>query len=122
MMFVTPPPVVAYIKDGRVRALVVTSVTRSALLPDVPTVVELGYPDLQITEVMGIAAPADTPAPVIQRLNGALNEILSDATVRVRLEAAGVTPSGSTPEAFASYMRNSIERWGKVITPEMRTE
>ncbi len=122
LLFITVPPAMPFIKDGKVRALVVTSESRVASLPDVPTVAEVGYPGLTMTEVYGIVVPSGTPRPIVERINAAIRSVLGDPAIRDRLQAAGVTPSASTPEQFTSYVHQAIGRWEKVITPEMRTE
>jgi tripartite-type tricarboxylate transporter receptor subunit TctC len=109
------PSALGMIQGGRVRALAVTGPRRSSLLPNVPTLAEIGLPEAQATSWGAVMAPAGTPAPVIDRYNGLLREILADATVQQRLAAAGADAVFSTPGDLAATMRAESEKWGRVI-------
>jgi tripartite-type tricarboxylate transporter receptor subunit TctC len=91
-------------RDGRIRALAVSTAGRIASLPDVPTVAEQGFPGYELNEWNGLYAPAGLPAPITQRLFEASTAALADATVRQRLDALGAFPVGSAPDAFARYV------------------
>jgi tripartite-type tricarboxylate transporter receptor subunit TctC len=114
-LFGDVPTVIAHIKAGKLKALAATSQERSDIFPDVPTFVEQGFADTIGNQWAGLLAPALTPPAVIAKLNGALNAALNDPDVRGKLRQAGVTPSPSSPEEFARYLREEIARWGKLI-------
>ncbi|WP_203075212.1 Bug family tripartite tricarboxylate transporter substrate binding protein [Falsiroseomonas ponticola] len=109
------PSALGMIQGGRVRALAVTGPRRSSLLPDVPTLAEIGLPEAQATSWGAVMAPAGTPAPIVDRYNSALREILADATVQQRLAAAGADAVFSTPADLAATMRAESEKWSRVI-------
>lgn len=109
------PSALGMIQGGRVRALAVTGPRRSSLLPDVPTLAEIGLPEAQATSWGAVMAPAGTPAPIVDRYNGLLREILADATVQQRLAAAGADAVFSTPTDLAATMRSESEKWSRVI-------
>ena len=103
-----------YIRDGRLRALAVTSAKRSSVLPDVPTLQEAGMADFEAGAWQGVVVPAKTPAEVIERLNAEFNKALKDPEVLKKLAAQGAEPLGSTPQQYGEYLRREIERWGEV--------
>jgi tripartite-type tricarboxylate transporter receptor subunit TctC len=108
-------PLTGQIKSGGVRALGATNTRRSPMLPDVPTVSESGLAGYEATSWNGVAAPARTPAAVIQRLNQELVEIVDMPDVKARLLELGVEARGSTPDWLRSYFRSESEKWGRVI-------
>ena len=108
-------PVLPQIKGGALRALAVTSAKRFPGLPDVPTVAESGVPGYQASSWNGVAAPAKTPRPVIERLNREVNAALADAEVRKRLSALGVEVRPGTPEALRELLVAEIAKWKVVI-------
>lgn len=103
------------IRDGKIKGLVVTSRERSPQLPNVPTAAEAGLPGLVVDSWFGLAAPAATPAAIIQRLNAEVIRIGNLPDVRERLGAQGLTVTTTTPEAFTQIIRADYERWGKVV-------
>lgn len=109
------PSALGMIQGGRVRALAVTGPRRSSLLPNVPTLAEIGLADAQATSWGAVMAPAGTPAPVVDRYSAALREILADAAVQQRLAAAGADAVFSTPADLAATMRAEAEKWGRVV-------
>jgi len=92
----------------------VTSTKRSPMMPDVPTFAELGVP-LDVSVWIGIAAPAGTPAAVVERLNGEFNKALAAPDVRTKLAALGVDPAGGTSAQMTQYVRDDAERWAKIV-------
>ncbi|MBM3537833.1 MAG: tripartite tricarboxylate transporter substrate binding protein [Alphaproteobacteria bacterium] len=108
-------PLAGQIKSGAVRALGATNTKRSPMLPDVPTVSESGLAGYEATSWNGVAAPARTPATVIQRLNQELVKIVDMPDVKARLLELGVEARGSTPEWLRGYFRSESEKWGQVI-------
>jgi len=88
---------------------------RSAVAPDIPTLIESGLSDFDVQGWFGWLAPAKTPAPIVARLNAEIANILKDPVVRERLVAQGSDPAGGTPEEFGRFIQSEYERWAKVI-------
>jgi tripartite-type tricarboxylate transporter receptor subunit TctC len=106
---------VPMVKDGKIRALAVTTRTRSPLLPDVPTVTELGLPQLVAENYFGVSGPAGLPAEVIDKLNGAIDKILVDPAIVKRFEELGLTVAkGHSPE-FTAFVAKQVADWAPVI-------
>jgi tripartite-type tricarboxylate transporter receptor subunit TctC len=101
--------------SGLVRPLAVTTDHRTALLPDVPTVVEAGMPELAGTSWGGIMAPRGTPPEVVARLNSAIVKVLNGSDTRARFEAIGINARTSTPDALGSLIEAELTRWRRVI-------
>jgi tripartite-type tricarboxylate transporter receptor subunit TctC len=115
MMFATAASVIGFINSGLVRPLAVTTLKRSALLPDLPTVAEQGLPGFEATTWHGLVAPAAAPAAAINRLHDATVSALHDPAVAKSLTDLGVEISGSTPEEFARYIAAEIPKWTAVV-------
>jgi tripartite-type tricarboxylate transporter receptor subunit TctC len=115
MMFATAASVVGHIKDGLVRPLAVTTLKRTAVLPSIPTVAELGIPGFDATTWHGLVAPAGTPNDVIDKLYHATAVALDDPEVRKQLTALGVDIAGSSPREFAAYIVSEIPKWSAVV-------
>jgi len=109
------PPVVPHIKSGRLRGLAISSLTRVAALPDVPTVTEAGFPGFEERSWVGYFAPAKTPAAIVKKLNAEINPILALADVKARLDAMGLETKPGSPEAFAAYLRTEVAKWAKIV-------
>ena len=123
MIFDPLTAIQGHVKSGRVRAIAVTTATRSASLPDVPTVAEQGLAGYDTSTWGGILAPAGTPAAVIMRLNAEINKVLENPEVRAKLTGGGIDVQGGTPEQFADIIKSEVAKWAKVvqeagITPE----
>jgi tripartite-type tricarboxylate transporter receptor subunit TctC len=103
------------LQSGKVKALAVTSRTRSALLPDVPTFAESGVPDYEVSAWFGVFAPAGTPQAVVARLNAELTPLLQSADMQKRLRDMGAEPETGTPDAYARYVRDEAHKWGAVV-------
>jgi tripartite-type tricarboxylate transporter receptor subunit TctC len=103
------------INTGRMRALGVTSPQRLALLPNVPTIAESGYPGFEVTPVAGLFVPARTSRDIVVRLNTEVRKALDASDVRERFAAQGVVAGGSTPEELGAFLASEIEKWAKVI-------
>jgi tripartite-type tricarboxylate transporter receptor subunit TctC len=105
---------IEFIRDGKLRALAVTSATRSDALPDIPAVAEFvsGY-EAYVWD--GIGAPRSTPAEIIDKLNRAINICLADPTMKARLAQLGAEPMPMTPAEFGKFIADETEKWGKVI-------
>ena len=115
MMFATAASVVPHIKDGLVRPLAVTTLKRIAVLPDVPTVAELGIAGFDATTWHGLVAPAGTPKATIDALHRATVTALNDPDVRKALGDLGVEIVGSSPQEFAAYIKAEIPKWSAVV-------
>jgi tripartite-type tricarboxylate transporter receptor subunit TctC len=115
LLFAAIPASQGQVKAGRLKALAVTSRTRSAALPDVPTVAESGVKGFDVQSWYGLLAPRGTPRPVIERLHREAVAALADTELRARLEQLGAVPVGNTPEQFAADMRADLARWGPVV-------
>lgn len=114
-MFDNMPSALPHVQGGRLRAIAITSAQRSPLLPDVPTVAESGYPGFDVQSWFGLAAPAGTPHPVIERLNAALDKVMAAPEVRQRLRDLGATPEAGTPEQMRALAVAEIKRWREVV-------
>jgi tripartite-type tricarboxylate transporter receptor subunit TctC len=104
-----------HVVSGKLRALAVTTAKRSRALPDVPTLAEAGVPGYDVSPWFAVFAPAGTPRPVIDKLNAALLDAMKQPDVVARLDAIGVEPVGSTPEALATHLASESARWTKLI-------
>jgi tripartite-type tricarboxylate transporter receptor subunit TctC len=105
-----------HIRDGRLRALAVTSKERIAALPDVPTVAESGSADFEARAWHGVVVPKGTPAPVIQQLNAAIRQALVSEEMQAQLSERGAQTLGATPDDYARYIQAENVRWGTVIS------
>ena len=105
---------IGHIKEGRIRALAISSAKRSPLLPEVPTLDELGVKGYEAATFTGIFAPAGTPAPVVQKLAAALHKALTVPSVRERYQSMGVEVMDMTQPQFAAYVREDFQKWKKV--------
>ncbi len=103
------------IKAGKLRALAVTSLTRSGALPDIPTLDEVGLKGFQAVAWNGLCAPARTPKDVIRRINADVLKVIRSPELAERLKAEGSDPVGDSPEQFAAFLREETARWRKVI-------
>ena len=122
-MFGTGLNVLPLAKAGKLRALAVTSAKRSTLFPELPTVAESGLPGYEVVGWYGLAAPARTPRPIIQKLNAETNRALQSPEMIERLRSQGLEPVGSTPEQAAALIRNDVARWTKIVRDAgMRSE
>jgi tripartite-type tricarboxylate transporter receptor subunit TctC len=115
MMFATAASVVGMIKSGQVRALAVTTLKRTAILPDIPTVDELGLKGFEATTWHGLVAPDGTPKDIVATLHRAVVAALNDAEVQHSLTELGVDIVGDSPEEFSAYIQAEIPKWAAVI-------
>ncbi|HUQ29541.1 MAG TPA: tripartite tricarboxylate transporter substrate binding protein [Usitatibacter sp.] len=105
----------SHIQSGKLRALLVTSPKRVAMLPDVPTAAEAGYPAFEATNVTGLLAPAGTPRDVIDKLNAATQKAISQPALREKFAGIGAETTGGTPEQFSSYIRDDFSKWTRIV-------
>jgi tripartite-type tricarboxylate transporter receptor subunit TctC len=114
MMFDTLASALPHVRDGKLRALAVTSPRRTAALPDLPTMAET-LPGFEVGVWAGLFAPAATPRPVVERIATATREALTTPELVARFADLGVSPHPAGPDEYAAFMRAEIERWGAVI-------
>jgi tripartite-type tricarboxylate transporter receptor subunit TctC len=103
-----------HVRAGKLRALAVTALVRSPLLPDVPTAQEAGVKGFSSYNWNGLLAPAGTPGPIIDRLHAILAKPLTNPAIRKQLEAIGYEVAGDGPAEFAAFMKTEVEKWAKV--------
>jgi len=109
------PPSMAYINAGKMRAIAVTGMSRSPLLPNVPTVNEAGLPGFNVTSWYGMFAPAALPKNLVAKINGDIAAILDTPDMKQRLEKLGADPGPMSPEDFGKFVRAEVEKWAKVV-------
>lgn len=115
MLFTNLSSMAPHVKSGRLKALGVSGSQRSPLLPDVPTMAEAGYPQLDIGTWFALVAPAATPGAIVARLNLTMVKILGMADVREQLIRQGVQPSATTVEEAAAFLKKDVAGWGKIL-------
>lgn len=108
------PPTAAQIKAGKLRPLAIASAQRSALMPDVPTLTELGVP-MEASSWWGLLAPAGTPPEIVARLNKAVVDALATPQMRQHLASLGIEPGSSTPAEFTALIKSETDKWGRVV-------
>jgi tripartite-type tricarboxylate transporter receptor subunit TctC len=113
--FSSLPPAIGLVKQSKLRALAVTGLTRSASLPDVATVAEQGLPGFEAVLHYGIVAPAGTPRPIIEKLNGALRMALGDPKVNGHIAAEGAEPLPSSPDEYAADIDREETKWSALV-------
>jgi tripartite-type tricarboxylate transporter receptor subunit TctC len=115
LMFSNTLPVLPHVKNGRLRALAVTTPERSAFLPGVPTVAESGLRGFEVQQIYGVLAPAGTPRDIVGRLNQEIGKVMNTEDTRSRLSADGSEVRTSTPEELEKAIVAEIAKWKKVI-------
>jgi tripartite-type tricarboxylate transporter receptor subunit TctC len=113
--FTSPATAVPQVNEGKLRALAVTSKTRSQALPDVPTMAEAGYPDIEGEAWYAIVVPARTPKEIITLLHREIVEMIALPDMKERWATLGLEPVGNTPDEFAAQFRTELAKWAKVI-------
>jgi tripartite-type tricarboxylate transporter receptor subunit TctC len=114
VMFDTIPQAINYVRDGKLRALAVTTTTRSATLPNVPVMSDF-VPGFQAGSWWGLAAPKDTPHEIVHVLSHTTNAVLSDPRMKTRLAELGTTPLLYGPAPFASFVEMETDKWARVL-------
>jgi tripartite-type tricarboxylate transporter receptor subunit TctC len=104
-----------FVKDGKLKALAVSSAKRFPTMPDIPTVAELGMPGFETGSYQGIVAPAGTPAEIVNKLHATITQVLSTAEMKERLDKAGAELRPQTPAQFGSFIRTEKDKWAKVV-------
>ena len=115
MMFGQMSSVLPLIRGGKLRAIGVASLKRSATLPDVPTVSEQGMPQFEAVSLYALMVPAATPKPVVDKLNAQSLAMLAKPTIRERFAGLGLEPGGGTSQALAATIQSETARWADVI-------
>src|SRR5215510_666277 len=115
MAFNPPPPLLPHIESGAIRAIAITTLKRTAALPDVPTIAEQGFPGFEATTWHALVAPAGTPKDVIATLHRATAATVNDPPVRKALTDLGIDVVGGTPEELRAYVKSEIPKWAEVV-------
>jgi len=104
-----------HVKSGRLKTLAISSISRSKLLPDVPTIAESGYPGFEAATWYGVSAPARTPLVVVNKLNQAIRKSLQDPMLSQRITSQGAESVPNSPDEFAIFIKSEVAKWGKVV-------
>jgi tripartite-type tricarboxylate transporter receptor subunit TctC len=115
LYFANVPAAFQHVKAGRLRPVALSGTKRTPAAPGIPTIAESGLPGFAVTSWFGVAAPAKTPRPIVDRLNGEIVRALATPELRERMEGMGADPVGNTPEQYTRFVENEIAKWGKVI-------
>jgi tripartite-type tricarboxylate transporter receptor subunit TctC len=115
MMFDNMPSSLPLVKDGKLRALGVTSAKRSAAAPEIPTLAESGLPGFEAVSWFAMFAPANTPKPIVDKLQAEVSRILKSPEISKKLLEIGLDPAGGTPAELAEYQKSEITKWAKVV-------
>jgi tripartite-type tricarboxylate transporter receptor subunit TctC len=115
MLFATMPTVLPHVKAGKLRAIASIGLVRTAALPDVPTVAESGLPGFEVSNWIGLFAPAGTPSDIVAKLNAEVQKIMRSPDVQKRLEAEGARFIPTTPAQFAAFQKEELVKWAKII-------
>ncbi len=115
LMFDSLPSSMSFIRSGKLKALGASSPKRLAVLPDVPTLIEAGVPDFDLTTWYGVWAPAGTPKDIVARMNAEIVRLVVLPDMKEKLAGLGVEASAFTPEQFAAFNRTEYERWGRIV-------
>ena len=106
---------VPHMRAGKVKGLAVTGTQRSPAMPDVPTMAEVGYPQLNSGAWIGMVAPAGTPAAVVSRLQSEISQAVKDPDIKAKLASSAVELVGSSPQEFGAFVKSEHDKWGKLI-------
>ena len=115
LIFATAASAIPHVKSGKIRALAVTTSSRSKLVPDLPTVAEAGLKGFEANNWYGVVVPMKTPRPIIDRLNREFTAVLKMPEIQEILFKQGLDAAPSTPEAFGAYIKAETAKWAKVI-------
>ena len=115
VVFHNAPVLLPHVKSGALRGLGITSATRNASAPELPTIAEAGVPGFEVTAWFGFMAPANTPAAIVNRIYAEARDALASSELRERLRLLGASPGGSSPQEFSTFIRSEYEKYGKVI-------
>jgi tripartite-type tricarboxylate transporter receptor subunit TctC len=115
LIFASPSTAIPQVKAGRARGLAVTTLKRSVMLPELPTIAESGLPGFETDNWYGMVVPARTPRAIVERLNAEFGRALEVPNIKQALLRQGLEPAPGTPEAFGKYIKAEYEKWGRVI-------
>ncbi len=115
LMFDAVLSAMPHIRNGEWRALASTTAQRAKAMPDLPTIAESGVPGYEVSSSQGIVAPAGTPPPIVDKLSREIARIVQSADVKERFFKDGKETTGTTPQAFATYIKTEMEKWAKVV-------
>jgi tripartite-type tricarboxylate transporter receptor subunit TctC len=115
LVYATAASAVPMIKAGKIKGIAVTTIKRSALMPDIPTIAESGLPGFDANNWYGLLAPANTPRAIVVRLNAEVAKVLAMPDVKNFLFNQGLDPAPGTPEKFGAYIKSEIAKWAKVV-------
>jgi len=115
MVFVNASAIAPFAKSGKIRPLAVTTPERAEVLPDVPTMREAGYPEIESTNWSGLVVPTATPQSAISRLNAELVRALRNVEIQEKLKTYGMSPAPGTPEQFGAFLQSEAARYAKVV-------
>jgi tripartite-type tricarboxylate transporter receptor subunit TctC len=115
LSFASMPSALGLARAGKLRSIAVTSLKRSAAVPELPTIAELGYPGFETAAWQGLLGPAKLPDPILRRLNAEAARAARDPELRQRLLADGSETVGNSPEAFREWATREIAKWAKVV-------
>ncbi|MDB5812270.1 MAG: hypothetical protein JWN94_4392 [Betaproteobacteria bacterium] len=113
--FTSPISAQPFVKGGRLRMVAVTSLKRSASMPEIPTVAESGYPDFDVVSWWGVLTPAAVPKDIIGKLHTEIVKVLALPEIKAKFADQGADVASNTPEQFAAYIKSEIAKWGKLI-------
>jgi tripartite-type tricarboxylate transporter receptor subunit TctC len=114
-MFDNAPSALQHVRAGKLRPLAVTSAQRSPAAPDVPTMAEAGLPGYEVTSWFGLFVPANTPKPIVDKLNVEVNKALDAPDMKESLAKLGAEPAGTTPQQLGSFLASETEKWTRVV-------
>lgn len=114
-MFNAVPELIQFVKAGRLRAIAVTSRERYPLVPELPTMIEVGFPGFEAGNWIGVVVPAATPRPVVTKLSADMVRVIRTPEIKEKFSAQGIDPIGTTPEEFGKFLKSEVEKWGKVV-------
>src|SRR5262245_18458135 len=115
LMFATIPSVIGHIRSGKLRALAVSSLKRTAAVPELPTVAESGYPGFDASSWFGLVGPAGLPKEISTKIHLEVSKALKNPELRQKFVVQAADPVVSTPDEFAAYMRAETEKWAMVV-------
>jgi tripartite-type tricarboxylate transporter receptor subunit TctC len=115
VMFETMAGTLPLIRDGRLRAIAVSSAERASALPDTPTISESGVPGFSAVPWVAMAAPIKVPQAIVDKLNSEINKILKGSEIKARFDALGTDPMVMTPAQLTDYLKSETEKWAKAV-------
>ncbi len=115
LLWVSIPAAAQFVKSGKLKALAVSTRTRSAVFPEVPTMIEAGFADFEVDSWYAMFVPAGSPAHVVSRLHQAITQVLSEPEIREKLLAQGAEAVGSSPQELGAIVRNEIPKWKRLV-------